>query len=40
MDRGLDMLWVGLNTTDKDHAATVEAFKNGVKDYVGKYSFV
>jgi len=37
MDRGLDMLWFGLKADD---TASVEAIKQGVQDYAGKYSFV
>jgi hypothetical protein len=33
MDRGLDMMWFGLKPDD---SASVEAIKEGVKDYSGK----
>jgi hypothetical protein len=33
MDRGLDMMWFGLKSDD---AESVEAIKQGVKDFAGK----
>jgi hypothetical protein len=36
LDRGLDMLWVGLKLDSNNHDANVEVIKNGVAKFEGK----
>lgn len=38
MDRGLDLMWVGLDLDSKEKDNNIEIYKKGVSNFKGKYS--